>query len=60
MKYDFWDERKLADQILAIADNPALKETLIHNVRQEYRKITWNQVAKKCVKIYNDIKRKRK
>ena len=60
MKYDFWDERKLADQILAIADNPALKETLVHNVRQEYHKISWNQVAKKCVKIYNDTKRKRK
>lgn len=60
MKYDFWDERKLADQILAIAGNSALRDTLIHNVRQEYRKITWNQVAKKCLKVYNKTKHKRK
>lgn len=59
MKYDFWDERKLADEILAIAANPALRETLKHNVQHEYRKISWNQVAKKCLKIYNSIKHKR-
>ena len=53
LKYDFWDEQKLADEILAVAKHPALKETLQHNVRQEYRKISWNQVAKKCLKIYN-------
>ena len=53
MKYDFWDEQKLADEILAISSNPALKETLRRNVAKEYRKISWNQVAKKCLKIYN-------
>ncbi len=53
LKYDFWDEQKLADEILAVADNPALRETLIHNVEHEYRRISWNQVAKKCLKIYN-------
>ena len=53
MKYDFWDTQKLADEILAIASSPALKDTLQRNVRQEYCKISWNQVAKKCLKIYN-------
>ena len=53
MKYDFWDEQKLADEILAISSNPALKETLRRNVAKEYRKISWDQVAKKCLKIYN-------
>lgn len=53
MKYDFWDEQKLADEILAVAHSPALKSTLQQNVAQEYRKISWNQVAKKCLKIYN-------
>ena len=53
LKYDFWDKQKLADEILAIANNPALKHSLRHNVRQEYRKISWEQVAKKCLKIYN-------
>jgi glycosyltransferase involved in cell wall biosynthesis len=59
MKYDYWDERRLADEILAIANNNALRDTLQNNVKQEYCKISWNQVAKKCLKIYNDIKHKR-
>ena len=53
LKYDFWDEKKLADEILAVASSPALKETLQQNVKKEYHKISWNQVAKKCLKIYN-------
>lgn len=59
MKYDFWDKQKLADEILAIAENPALRETLRNNANQEYRKISWNQVAKKCLRVYNSVKRKR-
>ena len=53
MKYDFWDERKLADQILAIAKNPVLRDSLRENVKNEYNKISWQQVAKKCLKVYN-------
>ena len=53
LKYDFWDEKKLADEILTVASSPALKETLQQNVKREYHKISWNQVAKKCLKIYN-------
>jgi glycosyltransferase involved in cell wall biosynthesis len=59
LKYDFWDERKLADEILAISKSPALKETLTKNVQSEYHQITWNKVAKKCLKTYNSIKHKR-
>ena len=53
LKYDFWDEQKLADEIIAVAKEPALKESLHENVKNEYHKISWNQVAKKCLKIYN-------
>lgn len=59
LKYDFWDTHKLADEILAIVNNPALRETLQQNVHQEYRKISWNEVAKKCMQVYNSIKHKR-
>ena len=55
MKYDFWDQKKLADEILAISKNPALMESLKENVKTEYRKISWDQVAKKCLKIYNKL-----
>lgn len=59
LKYDFWDEQKLADEILAIVENPALRQTLQSNIQNEYRKISWNQVAKKCLRVYNNIKHKR-
>ena len=60
MTYDFWDEKKLADEIVSIAENPALKKELQENVKNEYHKISWNEVAKKCLKTYNKtIKHKR-
>lgn len=55
MKYDFWDERKLADEIIAISTNSTLRNTLQQNVKNEYHKISWNQVAKKCLKVYNKV-----
>ena len=58
MKYDFWDENKLADEILAIAENPALKKSLQENVGHEYNQISWEKVAKKCQKIYNSLNHK--
>ncbi len=61
MKYDFWDERKLADEILSVADNPSLKEELKKNIKKEYHKISWDEVAKKCLKVYNkSINKKRR
>ena len=59
MKYDFWDEDKLADEILAIASHAPLKKTLRQNLSHEYNQISWEKVAKKCQKIYNNIKHKR-
>ena len=60
MTYDFWDKEKLADEILAVVENPALKQSLQDNVKNEYCKISWNEVAKKCLKIYNNtVKHKR-
>lgn len=55
MKYDFWDQRKLAEEILAIASNDTLKNTLKDNVKNEYHQMSWDKVAKKCLKIYNII-----
>ena len=57
LKYDFWDIRKLADEILAVAGSPALLNSLQNNVQNEYRKITWNDLAKKCLKVYNKARK---
>ena len=60
LKYDYWDERKLADEIIAIAGSQPLQQTLQQNILHEYNKVSWDEVAKKCLKIYNNIKHKRK
>lgn len=53
--YDFWDEDKLANEIIAIADSPGLKSELRDAINKEYRKISWEDVAEKCLKVYNEI-----
>ncbi len=53
--YDFWDEDKLANEILAVAKSPALKDELRAAIRDEYRRISWRDVAEKCVSVYNEI-----
>ncbi|MBQ9017926.1 glycosyltransferase family 4 protein [Candidatus Saccharibacteria bacterium] len=60
LKYDYWDEQKLADEIIAIAGSEGLRTTLTTNVAHEYHQFSWNDVAKKCLKVYNkNIKHKR-
>lgn len=59
LKYDFWDENKLANAILSVANSPALRETLKDGIRAEYQKISWGDVAQKCLNAYNNIKHKR-
>ena len=55
MEYDFWDEEKLADEIVAVAKSAALKSSLQDGILSEYRRISWDDVAKKCLKVYNEI-----
>lgn len=55
MLYDFWDEEKLANEILAISENQVLYETLKSGVKKEYLKISWSDVARKITKVYNDL-----
>ena len=54
MKYHYYETRHLADEILAITMNPALSSTLSSDIRTEYDQISWDKVAKKCLKVYNN------
>ena len=54
-KYDYWDEDRLADQLVGIATLPVLKDTLRQNVKNEYNKITWYDLAKKMMDIYSSM-----
>lgn len=51
-RYDFWDVDKLADQLVNIATSPALKMSLKHDVRHEYARLSWHDVARKCIDLY--------
>lgn len=53
--YDFWDTRKLADQLIAIATSEGLKETLRQNAAGEYARLSWEDVAKQCIGIYRNL-----
>lgn len=51
-KFDYWDTEVLADQMVAIALSPSLATTLRRNVNAEYAKLSWSDVAAKCLTVY--------
>ncbi|MFY9227757.1 MAG: glycosyltransferase family 4 protein [Candidatus Microsaccharimonas sp.] len=55
-KYDFWDVNRLADQIVGIATSDALRDSLKKNVAMEYAQVSWNDVAKKCMGLYKNVR----
>lgn len=55
MKFDYWDTRKLADQIVGISLSPALHQTLVGNVKDEYLNCNWSDVARKMINQYNRV-----
>lgn len=55
MKYDFWDEQKLADEIVAIAKSKSLSDELHSGILKEYHRISWDDVAKTVEKVYNEV-----
>lgn len=59
MEYDFWDVNKLADEIVAISRSEGLRRTLQEGIKQEYAKISWEDIAKKMISVYNEVKDKR-
>lgn len=55
-RYDFWDTDVLADQIVGIATSKALASELKTNVRHEYARLSWHDVATKCMQVYDHMK----
>lgn len=51
-KFDYWDTEVLADQMVAIALSPSLATMLRRNVNAEYAKLSWGDVAHKCLSVY--------
>ena len=56
LRYDFWDELRLADQLVGIATSTALKRSLKRDVKYEYARLSWRDVADKCMRLYAHMK----
>ena len=52
-RYDFWDTDRLADQMIAIATSKVLKAELTNNVKREYARLSWSDVAAQCLSLYS-------
>ncbi len=52
LKVDFWDINEMANQITAIVQNDALRDTLHENAYHEFSKLNWNDAADKLLGIY--------
>ena len=57
VRYDFWDEDKLASALVNIAESPALEDSLRDGIKHEYARISWDDVAEKCVEVYDEVRK---
>lgn len=55
-RYDFWDIDVLADQMVGIATSPGLASELKTNIKREYARLSWHDVAKQCMQLYARMK----
>lgn len=55
-RYDFWDIDVLADQMIAIATSKGLSDELRRNIKHEYTRISWHDVAAQCMQMYHRLR----
>lgn len=55
LSYDYWDERRLADQLVALALSEPLREELAHNAALEVFQMSWQKVAARFVDRYQAL-----
>ena len=53
LKVNFWDVEQMANQIVAVIQNPALAEELQHNAARELKSINWAKSAQKITALYS-------
>ena len=56
LRFDYWDTDKLADQLVGIALSPSLATSLKRGVKDEYARLSWNDVAHKCIDLYGRVR----
>lgn len=55
LKVDFWDIDETADKIMGVLKYSSLQKTLKVNGSVEVKKFDWNDPAKKCLGVYNNV-----
>jgi glycogen(starch) synthase len=55
LKVDFWDVDEMANKIVAVLRYPPLQSTLKDHGNFEVRKLRWQDSARKCARIYEDM-----
>jgi glycosyltransferase involved in cell wall biosynthesis len=55
LKVDFWDITEMANKIIAVLKYPTLQMTLREHGNFEVRKLKWEDSARKCAAIYDDM-----
>jgi len=55
LKVDFWDTDELANKIIAVINNPSLRESLSRYGHKEVFDCTWDNAADKCIALYNKL-----
>jgi len=52
LRYDFWDEDRLADQLINLASSQSLTPLLKKSAYEELRGLSWDSVARYCMDRY--------
>lgn len=54
-RYDYWNIDALADQLVGIALSDALASSLRSGVKREYARLSWSDVAARCMELYRRL-----
>ena len=55
IKVDFWDTEKIANKIITLLNNPQLTRRLSRTGLAEIRPLTWDEAARKCLRVYQQL-----
>lgn len=55
LKVDSWDVEMMAKMIVSVLRYPALAETMRRVSETEIRGLTWEEAARKCIRLYHDV-----
>ncbi len=55
LKVDFWDTEAMADKIVAVLRHPPLGQTLRRHGVIDIRRLTWDDAADRCERVYNEV-----